>query len=181
MWIHHKFFAASTSLTAYSKRRRDKLFNIECPTLRMRRIVYVFNSGIKEDLVLFLTPVGGLSQDIMINVSDTELLGVLKKEMDFKSGRSSWKAYDSLGNLLFQIKPTGTRLDAFKKKLTLFSSVEDLILLNKRPVGSFKAKSGIIHEGYQIKLNINLIEHVDNRILLALIVANTGIYYRVFT
>lgn len=178
--IRHKFLTASPNLTIYSE-KKEKLFKIECPVLKMRKTVYIFKAGKKEDLVLIMTPVGGLSPDIMISLPGNEILGVLKREMDFMVGRSTWKVFSGNGEMLLELKPTGSKLDHIWKKLTLFSSIEDRIFAGKKQVGSYITHAGYFHEWYEINLKFEHIADIDHRVLLALFSACTSIFYRVFT
>jgi len=180
MEISHAFFTISQHLTIKSG-PKEKLYEVRYPSLRLKKKAYVLSAGESEELVVWLAPVWGVNWNIMVSLPDDQILGVLQKEKESKTGLAVWVARDYRGHQLLTVKPVGSLMNRLRKKITLFSSREDRIFVDQQMIGSFTTHSGYIHERYSVHLESPAEKLVDPRMLLSAIVTLTGIFARVFT
>ena len=180
IFIRHKFVTVSVFLTL-SDERGDPLYEIHCPSLRMKKTAYIYRPGDKRELMLWLTPVWGLKWNIMISLPNDEIIGVCQRVLDAETKRWFWSVLNSDGKRILTVSQEDSTMDRLMKKVTLFSSYEDKIYAGQRYIGSFGSRSGVLHENFAINLTPEAGVVVDNRHLLSILVILTGIFNRVFT
>ena len=179
MDIRHKFFTFSVHLTMRSKNGVD-LFVIECPSLTLRKIVQIRSAETDSRPIVWLSNMGGPSDDIVINGPNDEILGIMKRELEFVTGMTTWIILDAKGNELIATQPIGSRFGMFFKKISLFSSREEWLMAGNHQLGSFVSRSGVLHDHFEVDLRTLPGEPIDRRILLATLTVLTGVFYRVF-
>ena len=91
MKIRHKFFTISLNLTIQSEAGED-LFEVKCSSFRLRKTVFIYSSGKERDLLLCVSPVWGLTGDVMVSRPDEEIVGVLQRAGEGKG--VIWMAVD---------------------------------------------------------------------------------------
>jgi hypothetical protein len=178
--IRHKFVTVSVQLM-FRSGSGEKLFRVYCPSLRLQRCAYLYAVREKEELLLWMSPVWGLTWNVQINLPNDEILGVLRKERSETTGRVEWVAIDANGEKMLTVRPEGTVLHRLRKRLTLFSKQEEKIFVGDKSVGSFIRRAGYVHERYSVKLDPETRQFVEPRFLLAAATGLTGIFDRLFT
>jgi len=178
MHIRHRFLTASSILLLGDLQGRD-LFESSCPSLRLKRRAIVSTVGSEQRDLLLLEPVWGLSGDIMISLSDEEILGVLQRVNEPDGTR--WVMVDAQGKRRLTVRLQGSFLERLKKEMSLFASREKKFFADNVFVGSFVTLSGYVNERYTLTLNPVAAGRVDHRFLLAAAVLMTGLFERSFT
>ncbi len=176
--MRHKFLTLSPKLSIQNDDMVD-LYRIECPSLRLNKHAFIFRSG--GELVLHVSPVAGLTRDLKVSMPDNEIVGVVQRETNEKTGRSMCTAVSAAGEREFAVLPEGSMAHRLKTRFALFSSRVDNIYYKDHCIGSFITQAGYLHEKYIVKTDEQALVKSNPHLFLGLLVALTGIMNRVFT
>jgi len=180
MEILHKFLTVSLHLTIVSGTQKP-LFEIECPSLRIKKSAYIYFADSEREMLCWMCPVWGMKWNIMVSLPDDKILGVIRRDKNELTGRTRWNVLDAEGNDLMVVKQEGSAIERLRKRVTLFSERRELIHAGDQYVGAFVSRSGYVHENHKMLLDPETHVTFDKRMILSTIVVLTGVFDRIFT
>jgi hypothetical protein len=179
MKIRHRFLTVTLNLMIRG-REGGNLFLIETLPFRLKRRVNIWKLEDRKIPVVWMAPIGGLTDDVMISGPDDAILGVMKRNVDFVTGQTNWTVLDLNGDVQLKTIPTGSRTTQMLRRFSLFSAQETRIVGAGGPVGAFFVRWGLAHERFDVALQPGA-GKLDPRIILATMAALSGLFYRAFT